>query len=154
MASTRNRAPQLTARRQNLVLKASPRLDAAGATASFLCALHCALMPFVVTVLPLLGLSFLASEPVEWALVALSATLGIGSLCLGYRAHRSRRALAVLSAGLALLVLGRVAEERGWELYGVPLMVCGGLTIMTAHFINLRLCRACRVCRPDSSDHE
>lgn len=126
-------------------------MDQAGAGASLLCALHCALMPFAVTVLPLLGLSFLAQEPVEWALMAMSATLGIGSLCLGYREHRSRRALMVLSAGLALLALGRVAEVRDWEPYGAPLMVCGGLSIAAAHFINLRLCRACRVCRSDSS---
>ena len=30
--------------------------DRVGATASFLCAIHCALLPFVLTLLPLLGL--------------------------------------------------------------------------------------------------
>jgi hypothetical protein len=52
-------------------------------------------MPLLVTLLPLIGLGFLASEPVEWALVAMSAVLGTSAICLGYREHRRRRALAI-----------------------------------------------------------
>lgn len=123
------------------------RLDRAGMTASFLCALHCALMPLVVTLLPLLGLSFLASEPVEWALIGASATLGTFSLCLGFKEHRSRRALAVLAIALALLVMGRVSHHHlQAQPWGVVLLVLGGLTMMSAHILNHYLCRSCRRC--------
>ncbi len=126
-------------------------LDAAGATASLLCAIHCALMPFVVTLLPLVGLSFLASETTEWLLLALSATLGISSLCLGFRAHRSRRALAVLAVGLALAATGRIAEHGGStpflpHLPGVALLVVGGVLVALSHGLNFYLCRACLAC--------
>src|SRR5690349_16997900 len=80
---------------------ATDSLDTAGATASFLCAIHCALMPLVITLLPLIGLAFLADHRVEWALFGLSAIVGVSSLCFGYREHRSRRALAILAVGLA-----------------------------------------------------
>jgi hypothetical protein len=121
-------------------------LDIAGTAAALACALHCAVMPLALTLLPLAGLSFLAGEAAEWALVGLSAVLGTASLCLGYRAHRSRRALALLAAGLALLAAGRIAEEREWEPWGVPLVVAAGLTVGAAHLVNRRLCRACRPC--------
>lgn len=126
------------------------RLDKAGATASFLCAVHCAVMPFVLTLLPLLGLGFLSSEPVEWALLAASATLGTSSLCLGFREHGKRRVFAVLGLALSLLVAGRIVHEHHLGWWGPVLMVLGGFTMMSAHLINHRLCRSCRVCREHS----
>jgi hypothetical protein len=124
-------------------------LDRAGATASFLCAIHCAIMPFVVTMLPLLGLSFLASEPVEWALLLTSATLGTLSLCAGFREHGSRRVFGVLGIAIALLVAGRIFHEQHLGIWGPVFMVFGGFTMMGAHMLNQVLCRSCRKC----SDH-
>ncbi|RYX85235.1 MerC domain-containing protein [bacterium] len=129
--------------------KTVDKLDRAGATASFLCAIHCALMPFIVTILPLLGLSFLASEPVEWGLLGLSATLGTLSLCAGFREHRSRRVFALLGIALALLVAGRIFHDHQFGAWGPVLMVLGGFTMMGAHMLNQVLCRSCRKC----SDH-
>ncbi len=135
------------------VVRRSPeKLDKAGATASFLCAIHCALMPLVVTLLPLLGLSFLASEPVEWGLLLLSAALGTLSLCLGFRAHRSRRVFAFLGIAVALLVMGRIVEMRESGVFGPVLMVCGGLTMVAAHLFNRKLCAACRSCNIHSCE--
>ena len=125
------------------------RLDRAGATASFLCAIHCAVMPLIITMLPLLGLSFLASEPVEWGLLAASATLGSWSLCLGFRQHRSRRVFLVLGAALAFLLAGRLFEEHQFGIWGPIAMVLGGLSMMSAHLLNHRLCHACKVCSSD-----
>ena len=38
--------------------KYTSKLDNAGMTASILCAIHCAIVPLLITVLPLAGLSF------------------------------------------------------------------------------------------------
>ena len=122
------------------------KLDRAGATASFLCAIHCALMPLVVTILPLLGLGFLSSEPVEWALLTASATLGSLSLCLGFRKHRKRRTFMVLAIALAIMVAGRVFHEHHFGAWGPILMVIGGMTMMGAHLLNHRLCHSCATC--------
>ena len=122
------------------------KLDRAGATASFLCAIHCALMPLVVALLPLLGLSFLASEPVEWALLAASATLGSLSLCLGFRKHRKRRVFMVLAIAIALLLAGRIFHEHHFGAWGPILMVIGGLSMMGAHLLNHHLCHSCTRC--------
>lgn len=129
---------------------ATPRLDLdkAGMTASLICAVHCAAMPLIITLLPLIGLSFLANEWVEWTLIGISAVLGVSSLCLGYRQHRSRRALAMLSVGLALIVIGHIAEKHVTSAYGVSLLVLGGCTVASAHFVNRRLCNSCQRCHP------
>ncbi len=129
-------------------------LDKAGAAASLTCAVHCALMPLIITLLPLVGLSFLADERMEWALLGVSALLGSSSLCLGYREHRRRQALLILSLGLTALVTGRLLEEHHFEAPGVVGVVLGGCTVAAAHVVNRRLCRSCRACRiqetPDS----
>lgn len=122
------------------------KLDRAGATASFLCAVHCAIMPFIVTMLPLLGLSFLASEPVEWTLLLSSATLGTLSLCAGFRKHKSRRVFGILGMALALLVAGRIFHEHHVGVWGPVFMVMGGFSMMGAHLLNHSLCRSCRKC--------
>jgi hypothetical protein len=133
------------------IIKNEDALDNAGMTASLLCAAHCALLPIVVTLLPLVGLSFLAHETTEWMLLGLSAALGMSSLCLGFRQHRSRRALAVLSAGLALLAGGHMVEHLEVGEFGVALVVLGGLTVAAAHWVNRRLCLACRVCHDEEN---
>ena len=114
-------------------------LDKAGATASLACAVHCALMPLVITLLPLVGLGFLADERMEWALLGLSALLGSSSLALGYREHRKRQALLILSLGLTALVTGRLLEESHFETAGVIGVVLGGCTVAAAHFLNRHL---------------
>jgi MerC mercury resistance protein len=123
------------------------RLDTAGTMASLLCAVHCALLPLAIQLLPNLGLALLADKMLERALLGLSAALGVGSLCRGYRVHRSRRALSVLAVGLTLAVWGRILEERASGPWGVPLLVAGGLVLAAAHTLNRALCRACPRCR-------
>lgn len=122
-------------------------LDAFGVAASLLCAAHCAVMPTAITLLPLIGLGSTGVAAAEYPLLGLSATLGIVSLASGFRRHRSRRALAVLTGGLTLLLLGRVTEACGVETIGVVPAVLGGCSVAAAHLINRRLCRTCGCCR-------
>ena len=57
-----------------LLLRA--KIPTAPAPSLLLCAIHCALMPVLISTLPSPGLSLLACEPVEWELVACNAILG------------------------------------------------------------------------------
>lgn len=103
--------------------------------ASLTCAVHCALMPLVVSALPL----FLQDEWLEWLLVGVSAGVGMSALARGYRQHRHRRALFVLATGLVLVVGGRLLEGETRTTIGVVLVVLGGLCVALAHFLNQRL---------------
>ena len=125
---------------------AHDRLDRCGATVSLVCAVHCAVMPFVVGSLPLIRLSFLADEQTEWAFVSVALGLGITSLlpsCL--RRHQQARPLLLFGGGVCLLLGARLllAEESPLEL---PAVVLGALLLAGAHLLNRRLCRACPVC--------
>ncbi|MGH8115222.1 MAG: MerC domain-containing protein [Rhodanobacteraceae bacterium] len=55
-------------------------VDRVGATASFACAVHCVALPFVLALLPLVGLGFLAGHTFERVFVACAALLASASI--------------------------------------------------------------------------
>jgi MerC mercury resistance protein len=59
------------------------RIDRLGAGVSFLRAIHCAVLLFAATVLPLLGFGFLADERVEQMFLLTSIALASASVCWG-----------------------------------------------------------------------
>jgi hypothetical protein len=113
--------------------------DRIGAVASFLCAIHCAALPFVLAVLPLLGLSFLADHAFERGFVLFASALALLALVNGYRRHHRPLPLRLALPGLLLLVMG-VTFAEGYSIIVHSVMVtCGGLLVACAHFLNLRL---------------
>jgi hypothetical protein len=116
--------------------------DRIGALASFLCAIHCAALPFVLALLPLLGLGFLADHRFERGFVMFASALAVATLVSAYRHHRQPLPLLLALPGLALLITGvTFAENYSIALHSV-LVTCGGLLVAAAHFINLRKHRA------------
>jgi len=113
--------------------------DRVGATASFLCAIHCALLPFVLALLPLLGLEFLADHRFERAFVLCACVLASFVLVRGYRRHRQSLPLRLAVPALALLLLGVVYIDGSLLILHSVLVTCGGLLLAAAHFVNLRL---------------
>ncbi|WP_336807696.1 MerC domain-containing protein [Fulvimonas yonginensis] len=115
--------------------------DRIGAVASFLCAIHCAALPFVLALLPLAGLEFLADHRFERAFVVFACTLALLTLGNGYRRHRRPRPLLLAFPGLALLLLGVTVAEQYPIAWHSALVTCGGVLVSCAHFVNLRLDR-------------
>lgn len=112
--------------------------DRVGAMASFLCAIHCAALPFVLALLPLLGLGFLADHRFERGFVIFACVLALISLLNGYRRHRRSLPLRLAMPGLALLLIGVTFAERYSIGLHSALVTCGGLLVAAAHFVNLR----------------
>lgn len=114
--------------------------DRLGAVASFLCAIHCAALPFVLAILPALGLGFLASHGFEHVFIICASALAAGSLVYGYRRHRVRIALMLLAPGLVLLWVGGFLFDLHPGFSWHPILVAsGGTLVAVAHIINLRL---------------
>lgn len=112
--------------------------DRVGAVASFLCAIHCAALPFVLALLPFVGLEFLADHRFERGFVMFACALALVALVRGYRRHQGPLPLLLAAPGLALLLLGvTYAENYSTGLHSV-LVTCGGLLLASAHFVNLR----------------
>ena len=122
-------------------------LDKAGMIASLTCALHCMVMPLIVTLLPIFGLSMLATEEFEWLLLMVSAVLGVISLCFGFKKHKSLKAFSFLGIGLTLLVIGRLAHEhiQNIQILKVDIylifLVIGAILVAISHWANNRLCK-------------
>ncbi len=115
-------------------------LDKFGTTSSIVCAVHCALLPIVISILPALGLSFLVWSGFEWAFVCFASLLGLFSLWMGYQRHRVYRALLFLIPGLLLVWMGVLVPDIHHNvLLHAVVMSVGGTLIAVAHLINLRL---------------
>src|SRR5690242_3810824 len=125
-------------------IPATPRrfttlVDRIGATASLLCAVHCALLPFVLALLPLIGLEFLAGHTFERIFVACAAALACASILVAYRRHRHPQALMLMVPGIVLLLCGVVIDIDAHLLLHTVAVVCGGVLVASAHATNLML---------------
>jgi len=109
-------------------------LDFLGFSASVLCALHCAALPFLLTLAPLAGLQFLDNPWIEYTFILLSLLIASNALIHGYRRHHQKSLpLIVAFAGFVLIALGRLIELEWSEILFTS---CGGITIAIAHLIN------------------
>ncbi len=113
--------------------------DRFGATASLLCAVHCALLPLVIAILPALGLRFLADHRFEHAFIAFASVLALTTLVFGFRRHQHFRAFWFLVPGIALLFAGIFVEFDASAILHAVLVAIGGTLVAIAHVTNLRL---------------
>lgn len=121
-------------------------VDNTGACLSFACTIHCMAMPLLITILPLIGLGFLASEPAELAIISGAIVLALGSIVWGVRHHRSWRAFLVLFVALAFIATAHMAAEGTFE---VILHSTGGILLASAHLVNRHLCKTCPACEDE-----
>ena len=115
-------------------------IDRIGATGSIVCAVHCALLPVAIAVLPSLGIAVWLGDGFEQAFVLFATLLGLFSVVWGYRRHGAIRALGLLVPGLAALWAGVLYAPLHHAL--VPhavAMTLGGTLVGLAHVANLRL---------------
>jgi hypothetical protein len=117
-------------------------VDSLGSVGALLCAVHCALLPFALALLPVIGLGIFASTAFETSFVLFATALAIASLWHGYRGHRAYHAFAVLLPGLVALWTGiLVPALHHARLPHAVAMSIGGTLVAIAHLVNLRLSR-------------
>jgi hypothetical protein len=119
------------------------KLDAVGACLSFACAVHCMLMPFIITLLPLIGLDILTHGSFDKIMFITTLSLASASLCWGTFIHRERRILFFVVAAMILFYLGGFSVHSKHE---ALLVGFGGLCLAVGHFLNRRLCKSCAHC--------
>ena len=122
-------------------------LDRIGITATSLCALHCILLPILLPTLPLLGLSFLADHAWEHVFLIFTAVLGSVALFSGFkRYHRKLYPFYLLFIGVGIYWI-KHDFSAALEPYFIGI---GASLIISAHFINLKLCNSCKQCTEDN----
>jgi hypothetical protein len=115
------------------------RADRIGFAASFLCAIHCALWPWLLALAPAFGLEFGGWVDLDQAFVVFATLLGVSTLSLGWRRHRIFHAWALLVPGLVLVWAGSFGPLHAHNLMHAGVMVLGGSLLALAHMLNLRL---------------
>lgn len=131
--------PQQIASQPETVLRNADRV---GIGASFLCAVHCALLPLLLALMPAFGLKFGGWIDFDQAFVVFATLLGATTLTLGYRRHRAFHAWALLVPGLLLVWAASFTALHDHNLTHLVMMTVGGLTLAAAHLLNLRLTHA------------
>lgn len=116
-----------------------------GVATSVACAIHCALLPVLVTSLPVFGINIIHNALFEWGMIALAFVVGSYSLFHGYaRHHRSLAPVYIFSAGFIFLALKQFFPhtiENWFLILAVPL-------IIGAHYYNYRLCHQSKCSSP------
>ena len=123
--------------------------DALGIAASVACAIHCALLPLILTSLPILGINIINNYLFEFLMICLSLVIGIYSLRHGFKKHHHRKLpIVVFTVGMLLLFLKQIFHaQQLWFL--IPAM----LLVVSAHYINYRDCRKADHCHAEDCSH-
>lgn len=115
-------------------------IDRFAAGGSMLCAVHCAVLPLLIALLPSLGIAAWLGDGFEQGFVIFASLLGVSTLLWSYRRHRTIRALGLLLPGLAVLWLGVLyAPLHHAAVPHAVAMTFGGTLVGLAHLANLRL---------------
>ncbi len=109
--------------------------DGLGIATSILCAIHCALLPLMLTSLPLLGINIIHNLFFEWLMVIIAIGVGIYSLSHGYKRHHHQLLpIIVFSIGAFFLVIKQFIHTE------FTFLTIAVVCIISAHYINYRLC--------------
>ena len=130
-------------------MKLQVNWDALGVATSLVCAIHCAVLPLVLTTLPLFGINILHNSYFEAGMIALAFVIGSFALYHGYKRHHHRvLTLLIFSTGFIFLVLKQIIPD-----YEILLLIPAAAFILAAHFFNYRFCRKANHCHSTDCNH-
>jgi len=111
--------------------------DALGITTSVACAIHCAVLPLLLTSLPVFGFDIIRNTFFEYAMIVLAFAVGVYALSHGFRKHHQRiLPLSVFSLGILFLLAKQV-----WHQLHIWLLIPAVIAIVSAHYLNYRFSR-------------
>ncbi len=118
--------------------------DAFGIATSIACAIHCALLPVIVSSLPVFGINIVHNLVFEWGMIALAFVVGSYSLYHGYiKHHHSLAPALIFSFGFVFLILKQFFVQ-----HDIMLLLVAVAFIISAHFYNYRLCHRSKCASP------
>ncbi len=124
-------------------------LDALGIITSIACAIHCAVLPLLLSTLPLFGINIINNSWFETGMILLALIIGVYSLWKGYsRDHKSPWPLRLFIAGILLLFAKQYFHE-----YLLLFLIPAVMLIITAHLLNHRYCSAAHI-NQDGKPHK
>jgi MerC mercury resistance protein len=123
--------------------------DALGIAASVACAIHCAVLPLVLSSLPLFGINIINNVSFEMMMIVLAFAIGFYSLWHGYKKHHHKIYPIILFAlGISLLML-----KQYFHNYLLSFLIPAVALIIAGHWTNYRACKKANHCHKDDCNH-
>jgi hypothetical protein len=117
--------------------------DLWGFGAALTCAVHCGMLPMILTFSSLSGLKWLGNPWIELSFILLSFCIAAFAITRNFRRHKHiMLAVKVVALGFALIIVAHMVG--GIAEYFIA--AAGGVTIAFAHILNWRLARKSECC--------
>lgn len=123
--------------------------DAFGIAASVACAIHCAVLPLILSSLPLFGINIIENQGFEFLMIALAFIVGVYSLYHGRKKHHhSYYPMLLFAVGIGLLFIKSVLHS-----HSLMLLLPAVSLVVIAHYLNYNLCRVHNHAHADDCNH-
>jgi multisubunit Na+/H+ antiporter MnhG subunit len=123
--------------------------DAFGIATSVACAIHCAILPLILSSLPLFGINIIENQGFELIMIGLAFVVGVYSLYHGRKKHHHSYApLAIFAGGMMLMIIKSLSQS-----HALWLLIPAVAAVITAHFLNYKLCRVHNHAHTDDCNH-
>lgn len=123
--------------------------DALGIAASIACAIHCAVLPLLMTSLPIFGINIIKNTAFEYGMILLAALVGLQALRHGFKKHHhKKKPVIIFTIGIILLLM-----KQSWEEYQLFFLIPAMGMIVAAHTINYLSCRKANHCHKEDCNH-
>jgi len=123
--------------------------DAFGIAASVACAIHCAVLPLILSSLPLFGINIIENQGFEFLMIALAFVVGVYSLYHGRKKHHhSYYPMVIFAAGIGLLFIKSLLHS-----HSLMLLLPAVSLVVIAHYLNYKLCRVHNHAHADDCNH-
>jgi uncharacterized membrane protein YoaK (UPF0700 family) len=123
--------------------------DAFGIAASVACAIHCAVLPLILSSLPLFGINIIENQGFEFIMIALAFIVGVYSLYHGRKKHHhSFYPMLLFAAGISLLFIKSMLHS-----HNLMLQLPAVSLVVIAHYVNYKLCRIHNHAHADDCNH-
>ena len=123
--------------------------DAFGIAASVACAIHCAVLPLILSSLPLFGINIIENQGFEFLMITLAFVVGVYSLYHGRKKHHhSYYPMVLFAAGISLLFIKSLLHS-----HSLMLLLPAVSLVVIAHYLNYKLCRVHNHAHADDCNH-
>ncbi|GGG88271.1 hypothetical protein GCM10011585_35420 [Edaphobacter dinghuensis] len=108
---------------------------------------HCLLTPVVISLFPDI-IPYLPGDASFHRWLAIGIVLfGFAGFVPGYRVHRRKPLLALIAAGMFLILFVAWKGETLHLATELILSIGGSMLLITAHLLNRSFCHQCRICK-------
>jgi uncharacterized membrane protein YoaK (UPF0700 family) len=123
--------------------------DAFGIAASVACAIHCAVLPLLLSSLPLFGINIIENQGFEFIMIALAFIVGVYSLYHGRKKHHhSYYPMLLFAVGIGILFIKSILHS-----HSLMLLLPAVSLVVIAHYLNYKLCRVHNHAHADDCNH-